>query len=76
MSPIYSFTCEKCHESEDHLFTLANRPDFISCSKCQGPAQFKISGGHFIVEGANANNNYSGESNFKWIGDDSRPTKK
>lgn len=74
--PLYSYECNDCQKTQEELFSIVNRPDFISCKDCQGPAHFKISPSQFIVNGASALNNYSGESNFKWIGEGSKPTKK
>lgn len=74
--PIFQYECSSCHHSEEHLFSVSSRPDFISCVNCQSPAKFTLSPTHFIINGASVHNGYSGESNFKWIGDDSKPLKK
>lgn len=71
MSPIYNFYCEKCKSSQDEMFSIKNRPDFITCTTCNGSAAYQIAGGSFVINGANAANKYSGDSNYKWVGDDS-----
>lgn len=67
MSPIYTFYCDACKVETEELFSSYSRPDFVSCPECQGPAKLAVGSAHFKVKGANAANNYSGDSNWKWI---------
>jgi len=65
--PIYTYYCETCKETTEELFSIKNRPDAISC-KCGATAHHQLAPGHFEVNGANAANRYSGDSNFRWLG--------
>lgn len=68
MAPIYEYYCETCKHTQEEMFSISNRPDSITCSSCNGSAKFALSTGNFTVNGANAANRYSGDSNFIWSG--------
>lgn len=74
--PIFEYLCKNCGKLHEELYGVRYRPDFINCQECGSPAQYKMSAGQFEVKGANYLNGYAGESNFKWIGDDSKTSKK
>lgn len=65
--PIYIYYCESCKTEFEELFSSLSRPDFITCKECGSSAKRSLGAGHFKVKGANAANNYSGDSNWKWI---------
>lgn len=67
--PLYVYYCESCKETTEELFAMSHRPDAITCKHCGKTAHNQIASGQFEVRGANAANNYSGDSNYKWSGD-------
>lgn len=69
MAPTYEYQCEHCKLVTEEDFTMKNRPDFINCKECNQQAKRVISIGMFVVNGANAANKYSGDSNYRWTGD-------
>jgi putative FmdB family regulatory protein len=68
MSPIYCYYCEKCKTNQEEMFSIKNRPDAITCKSCNGSAKYELSSTQFTVNGANAANKYSGDSNYRWMG--------
>lgn len=68
--PIYVYACEHCKAENEEMFSIKARPDFINCKSCGKAAHRVISPGQFTVNGANAANNYSGDSNYHWVGGD------
>jgi putative FmdB family regulatory protein len=68
MAPMYVYNCEACKHEQEELFSIKNRPDFITCQKCGGSAKHVLAPGQFEVKGANAANRYSGDSNYRWFG--------
>lgn len=76
MTPLFVYQCDRCNYDNDEIFTYQSRPDFITCQKCQSPAHLRIATPHFTINGANAQNRYSGDSNFGWIGETSDSLKK
>jgi putative FmdB family regulatory protein len=69
MAPFYIYYCEKCKTEFEELFSMKNKPNAITCAKCGGTAHSQIASGHFVINGASAANRYSGESNYRWLGD-------
>lgn len=65
--PIYEYECKACKKVKQELFRVNERPDAVLCD-CGEIADRMISTSHFEVNGANAANNYSGDSNFRWSG--------
>lgn len=68
MAPTYEFHCKACDLIQEENFSLKNRPEKITCAKCGGEALYKMSTSRFVVNGANAANRYSGDSNYRWLG--------
>lgn len=65
MSPTYSYYCEKCKAETEEFFSIKEKPDFITCSKCKkGKAKAGLSTPHFVIKGASFANGYSGPSNY------------
>jgi putative FmdB family regulatory protein len=62
--PIYTYECEHCKSSQEEMFSLKSRPEFITCNTCGKNARYVLSPTQFEVNGANAANRYSGDSNF------------
>ena len=71
--PTYVFYCKNCDLNTEQFFSIADRPDSISCSKCSNPAQRVLVPTTFhLGEGAWASNKYTGRSNVKWRGDNEK----
>lgn len=69
MAPIYEYFCETCKTTNEETFSIKNRPDAINCRNCNSVARYTLSSSNFTVNGANAANRYSGDSNYRWLGD-------
>lgn len=63
--PVYQYECKACGKVQQELFSINKRPDALLCD-CGEVAERIISKSHFEVNGANAANNYSGDSNYFW----------
>lgn len=63
--PIYEYECKSCKNTKQELFSVDKRSDAVLCD-CGEIADRVISTGQFTVNGANAANNYSGDSNYWW----------
>lgn len=63
--PIYEYECKACKNTKQELFSVNKRSDAVLC-ECGEVADRVISKSNFEVNGANAANRYSGDSNFWW----------
>lgn len=65
--PSYDYYCETCDAIDNVFSSMADMKEEIDCPFCQGKRKLLVSTPHFKVTGANANNGYSGDSNFKTL---------